>query len=74
MPERLDTLRKIASTYRRMIGSGNVYRPSSLIPMGISADGGPGTSTDGGGDCVKTEWAALIWQCVGIGSVVYGGG
>lgn len=44
-----------------MMGSGNVYRPSSLIPMGIKADGGPGTSTDGGGDCVRTE-AALIWQ------------
>lgn len=63
----------VCKTYRLIMGNGNVYRPSSLIPTGINADGGPGTRTDGGGDCVRTE-AALIWQCVGIGSVVYGGG
>lgn len=60
-----------------MIGNGYVKRPTSLIPTGIKADGGGGgdlvTSTDCGGDCVKTD-APVIGQCGVNGSVVYGGG
>lgn len=41
----------------------------------MKADGVPGKSPDGDdGDGVRTDAAALIWQWVGIGSVVYGGG